>query len=248
MGTRLEAIVPCAEPQIIAPVWERLRNETLELSRRLTRFEPGSEVSLLNASKEGTFEVSGTLFAILSSALEYRERTCGLFDVALGGSLGITADGKVELGKRARPDLPRLDFGGFAKGWVLSRFREEFLAAGVVDAFVNFGGSTLLALGAQPGGDCWRISAPDPFSGRTVAVFDLRDRTLSTSGNTPGYSGHIICPPTGEACRERKMVCVISPDPLDAEVLSTVLMVADEERKNKIRKEFPDTEFEIFNL
>lgn len=248
MGTRLEIIVPDADPGVVGPLWERLRAETVELSRRLTRFEPGSEVSLLNAAPGGELEVSETLFAIISEAFEYRRRTCGLFDVALGGVLELVPGGRVRIGERTRPDLPRIDFGGFAKGLVLSRFRKELEAAGVRDAFVNFGGSTLLAMGSQPGGDCWRISAPDPFSGETVAVFDLRDETLSTSGNTPGYSGHIFSPLTGEACRERRMVCVVSPDPLDAEVLSTSLMMADGEQREMIRKEFPDARFETYNL
>lgn len=248
MGTRLEAIVPDADAGTVGLLWERLSDKAMELSRLLTRFEPGSEVSRLNASDEGAFEVSGTLFAILSSALEYRERTCGLFDVALGGALELAGDGKVRLGKRIRAGLPRLDFGGFAKGWMLGRIREEFLAAGVKDAFVNFGGSTLLAMGAQPGGDCWRVSAPDPFTGRTVDVFDLRDRSLSTSGNTPGYSGHIVSPVTGEAFCGRRMACVVSPDPLDAEVLSTVMMIADGKQGDIIRKEFPDAVIKVYNL
>jgi len=248
MGTRLEAIIPDADPEIVGPLWEKLEAKTMELSRRLTRFDQGSEVSRLNASEAGAFEASDTLFAILTSALEYRRRTLGLFDVALGGGMILTPEGNVLLGERTRPDLPRLDLGGFAKGWALSLIREELLRAGVTDAFVNFGGSTILAMGSQPGGDCWRISLPDPFSGRTVSVFDLRDRTLSTSGNTPWYTGHIISPSSGEACRERRMACVVSPDPLEAEVLSTALMIADEKTTDKLREEFPDAQLETYNL
>ena len=50
--------------------------------------------------------------------------------------------------------------------------------------------------------------------------FELRNETLSTSGNTPEYTGHIINPFTGKADESRRLSCVRMPDPLDAEVLS----------------------------
>ena len=105
-----------------------------------------------------------------------------------------------------------------------------------------------MALGHHPHGDCWKVSVMNSFTRLPLAELELRNQTLSTSGNTPSYSGHIVNPQTGEHNTDRKMVTVISGDSLDAEVLSTVLMIASEQQRENISKAFPGTEYRIYNL
>lgn len=224
MGTRLEAILVGALKEESIPVWHWLCVEVERFDCMLNRFNPESELSKANAS--GNFEnVSAELHGLILLAEEYKKRTSGLFDVSKGGR--------------------ELDFGGFAKGFVLHRFRDILAGSGISSAFVDFGGSSILAAGHHPFGDCWKIGVRNPFDRKILKELELRDQSMSTSGNTPGHSGHIINPATGEPNHERKVVTVVGPDPLDVEVLSTAAMLADDARMAELKNIglFGKTEF-----
>ena len=242
MGTRLELLCAGVERSVGERVWQEMTDDAAALSRMLNRFDPSSEVSRWNAGlSEGN--MSAPLQDILSVAEAYRTRTGGLFDICTG-TRGLSARHPALLssvlpsssgpssilssspGPAALLRRRRLDFGGIAKGYALARMGKMLRAEGIGNAFVDFGGSSMLALGHHPHGDCWKISLPDPWTGQVLDIFSLRDCALSVSGNRPGYTGHIINPLTGERCGGRALVSVISPDPLDAEVLSTAAFVA----------------------
>jgi thiamine biosynthesis lipoprotein len=76
----------------------------------------------------------------------------------------------------------------------------------------------------------------------------LRDKALSTSGNSPGYTGHVVNPKTGMAVEDKILTAVVCDDPLEAEVLSTTLMMADGGQRKKLRGRFPECEFGIYEL
>lgn len=75
-------------------------------------------------------------------------------------------------------------------------------------------------------GDCWKVSLQNPYTQQTLDEFCLTDNTLSTSGNTEQYTGHIINPLTGIYNEQKKVTSILSDNPLDAEILSTVWMIA----------------------
>ena len=226
MGTALEFIAIGEDEKLLSELWERLSLEGRRMERLLSRFDPESEVSRLanGVLKEPSHEVG----ALISQAYEYQRKTFGLFDITLGGR--------------------GLDFGGFAKGWFLERFAEELDSAAIADAFVDFGGSGILARGHHPYGDCWKVGVVNPWGIETVAEIELRNEAMSTSGNTPLYSGHILNPLTGETVEGRRLVTVVSRSPLDAEVLSTALMTADREQAERLQDAFPGTKCRIYDL
>lgn len=245
MGTRFDLIAVGTEERPMTEVWKRLCSKAEELDRMLNRFAEDSEIGRLNkAANLRNQSLSEELRLIIDICMDYREKTLGLFDVASGRMAEILVDEECGLSLFGN----RLDFGGFAKGYFLKFCGDILSESGVRDAFVDFGDSTILAKGHHPCGDCWKVGIVNPFTHTVLSETELRDRTLSSSGNTPGYSGHIINPSTGECVRERRMVTVTSPNPLDAEVLSTVLMIAAEEERSRILSGFPDVEYEIFNL
>ena len=71
---------------------------------------------------------------------------------------------------------------------------------------------------------------------------------MSTSGNSPSYSGHIVHPVTGKPNHDRKLISVVSPDPLDAEVLSTATMIATDDEISRINDKFADSIVKTYNL
>ncbi|MCQ2165742.1 MAG: FAD:protein FMN transferase [Bacteroidales bacterium] len=133
--------------------------------------------------------------------------------------------------------------------WYLqARTEAKLRRSGAECAFVDFGNSAILAIGHHPFGDSWRVSLPNPYNGAILDEFQIRDRALSTSGNTPGYTGHIVHPLTGKANVERKIVSVTDRSALDAEVLSTALMIADEGQRLRIGRSFPAAQIKTYHL
>ena len=118
----------------------------------------------------------------------------------------------------------------------------------VKNAFVDFGGSSIIGMGHHPYGDCWKVGFDSPETGVRLRDFRLYDSSLSTSGNTPSYSGHIVNPLTGVANRRKMAATVVAGDSLDAEVLSTVWMIASPEQRRQIAELSADVEANIYEL
>ena len=223
MGTRLEVLVIGASQDIMDRLWSRLSETVFTLDRILNRFDPSSEVAILNHSDNPLeLEMSEELAEMVQLADEYYDKTNGLFDI-------VDSEGKI-------------DFGGFAKGYFLKKCEEMLRAKGVGCAFVDFGSSSILGIGKHPYGDSWKVGVMDPYTRTQIREISLVDRSMSTSGNTPSYSGHIRDPRTGESCQSKKTITVLSDNPLDAEILSTVFMIATEAEMKTILENFPKTE------
>lgn len=245
MGTKFDLIATDVEHDSVGDIWSELCSEATDLDRLLNRFADDSEVGRLNKAADiRNCSVSEPLMKVIELASDYFDKTCGLFDVASGkmSEIDVAEDCRVSLMGN------ELDFGGFAKGYFLRRCRELLSEGGIINAFVDFGNSSILGMGHHPYGDCWKIGVVNPFTRMVISEVSLCDQTLSTSGNSPTYSGHIINPKTGDGIEDRKMVAVKTSDPLDAEVLSTALMIASDEVRDRILRNFPDAEYRIFNL
>ena len=226
MGTKLEMLVVGMEEQQVASLWDRIHDLVFRLDRMLNRFDPESEVSLINLSDNpDQMPKSDEMEEVIALAENYNERTHGLFDVT--------------------DEMGKFDFGGFGKGYFLKKCEAEMRDSGVGCAFVDFGNSSILCIGHHPYGEAWPIGIVDPYTRMTVKEIMLADSSMSTSGNTPVHNGHIRNPLTGEVSRGRRMVTVVSNDPLDVEVLSTVLMISPEEDVPTIMAEFPEAKIEL---
>jgi thiamine biosynthesis lipoprotein ApbE len=79
-----------------------------------------------------------------------------------------------------------------------------------------------------------------------AADLRLRDCSLSVSGNKPSRPAHIVDPQTGDCMGGRKMVAVAANDPVDAEALTTALMVAPPESVQQILNRFNVIEYRIY--
>ncbi len=243
MGTRLEVIVVGYPKDAMESLWNWACVEAEALDAILNRFNPESEISRLNrtASVKGQHP-SSLLVRLIGIAKEYHDRTFGLFDVTKGWMDEVLLDSSGVLSLSGH----ELDFGGLAKGYFLREFKERLSLFDVKSAFLDFGGSSIATIGHHPYGDCWKVGIRNPFTNLILSEVELVDRSMSTSGNSPRYSSHIINPFTKESVDGRKVVTVLSDDPLDAEVLSTALMVADDEQTELLQEAFPDVELMVF--
>lgn len=247
MGTKLELMTVGTEEDVARNTWDEICTDAEKLDSMLNRFSPESEISKINAMHGcDRLKISSELLDILRLSIDYWYRTEGLFDITRGRmtELSLTDEGLLTI---SSPELT-LDFGGIAKGYLQVRTEAKLRRSGAECAFVDFGNSAILAIGHHPFGDSWRVSLPNPYNGAILDEFQIRDRALSTSGNTPGYTGHIVHPLTGKANVERKIVSVTDRSALDAEVLSTALMIADEGQRLRIGRSFPAAQIKTYHL
>lgn len=246
MGTRFEILMADeADRNTCTEIFETIEATLVRIDAVANRFDAASEVSKINSSEPMSMVYPGPeLAAILAQCRDYALRTDGLFDVTLEGKSDFvfSDDGALVIPN----DGLRIDLGGFAKGYAMKHIRQILKDYGMERAFVNFGNSSICAVGTHPYGDSWKVSLPDPFTGKILKVFDLKDMSMSTSGNTPEYRGHIINPRTGERSMSDRTAVIIAPDALDAEILSTVWIIAEEDEKKKISSRFDIVEACLF--
>ncbi len=132
----------------------------------------------------------------------------------------------------ADPEL-KLDVGAVAKGWAQARLAEELEAMGCTAFLLNMGGS-ILCRGSKPGGVPWSVGVRDPQAqGEMLLTLELTDTCAVTSGADQRFFTaadgtrypHIISPDTLYPAEGYLQVTVLSPDPAEADVLSTALFL-----------------------
>lgn len=237
MGTKLDMLVIGKSKYDATTLWQNAVDRLKEIERIADRFSPDSEVAVINRAEPlSRVWVSPELHRMIDLCADYKVRTLGIFDVTLGRTPFPSFDSDDAL------IIPNngcyLDFGGFAKGYGLSVVTEILKSSGVTTAYIDFGNSSIMALGTHPYGDCWSVSIPDPFTSKEIRQMHLHDAALSISGNTPVYNTHIVNPIIGRWESGNKISAIVAPDALDAEVLSTTWMIADETQRRNIIENF----------
>jgi thiamine biosynthesis lipoprotein len=121
--------------------------------------------------------------------------------------------------------------GAIAKGYAVDRIALAFRREGVRSALINFGQSSLYAIGHPPGGSAWSVLLRGHTRGKLAGRLALRDCALSVSAthrmDLSGREGgaHVIDPRTGRPIRRRALAVVAGPSAETAEALSTALLV-----------------------
>jgi thiamine biosynthesis lipoprotein len=236
MHTRVDLLLhgkPEAELQsLVVQISETLQ----ELEKIANFFDPASELSRVNdEAHQHPVRVSDDLFRMLSLCKSFNLLTEGCFDITIQSDHyhEKTAESfhldethsTVVFDSRGI----RLDLSGFLKGYALDKVKTILNDRNLPDALVNFGNSSVMALGNHPNGEGWKVSVT--ASGEE---FLLHDECLTTSGNDSNERKHIISPLTGKYVEGRKCVSVVTPDGASGEALSIALFVASPEQQKRI--------------
>lgn len=239
MGTRFDIIIIGKTLAVSESIWFKIESELKRLNHIMNRFDKLSEISRINSSAAiNQVSLSDEMWQILNNCKTYYMKTFGLFDITLKDFNTVILNEHERTVKFTSADIS-IDFGGYGKGYALKKIKEILIEHNIEHCYADFGNSSILGIGHHPHGDAWKVSIDNPYKpAQIVDEIELKDVTLSISGNTPMYSGHIIKPKTGKWVRDHKMISVLSDDPLDAEVLSTVFMIANEQETKKITKNF----------
>lgn len=226
------------------------------LEAQMTRFDPRSALSQVNRGRARPIRVPASLARLLRVARALAELTDGAFDP----TLAPLADLWREAARRGAPPssaalvraqrlvgwrgvalrdrcvaLARsgmaLDLGGIGKGWAADRIASALARVGGLSAVINFGESTVVAVGTPPAGGGWPVLLRHPFGG-FAGWFPLAHRACSTSGSL-GRSwrvgrrtiGHVIDPWSGRPLAAPAQVTVLARSATVAEAASTALLV-----------------------
>jgi thiamine biosynthesis lipoprotein len=230
--------------------------ELRRVEARLSLFDAASDLCELNRrAGRGPMRADVDLRAVVGAAERLRQRTAGLFNVAVEplmriwgfhplrtgmdypdraafrAALDAVTTATVRLGPD-RIELPNrhtlLDLGGIAVGYGIDCAAAVLRAHGIRRAFIDVSGDCY-GLGAPPGDSRgWVVRIAD--SAREVR---LRDAALATSSNlhatvrlgVADRLGHIMDPRTGHSVAVEQKVSVVAATALAADALSTGALV-----------------------
>ncbi|MFL9839815.1 FAD:protein FMN transferase [Sphingomonas sp. ST-64] len=208
MGTGWSATVVAPPPGVESAIADVLA----EVIAQMSHWEPGSQLSRINAAAPGGWHGIAPEFArVMGVALDIAARSDGAFDPAMGalvdlwgfGPPGPRADApedgaidtaRAEIGVGAMELDPlllrlrrargaRLDLSGIAKGYAVDAVAARLRAMGCTDFLVEIGGE-LVGVGIQPDGQPWWVDVePPPGMALPPLRIALHEIAVATSGD-----------------------------------------------------------------
>lgn len=248
MHTRVELLAVGLDEEQGRGLMAEAEREVKRLERLFNRFDSRSPLAVVNMTATGqSVKVDDELFMALELCEVFRRATAGYFDVTAAddgvdavsdGSGGYALYGK-EHSVRILREGARIDLGGFAKGYAAESVRRIFEQADVRQAVINFGNSSIVAMGHHPYGEWWPIGIEHRKVKSAVArEVRLKDGAMSVSGRAESGDYHIIDPMTGNRAVGEELIVVEGRSALVAEMLSTALYAAPRNRRAAIMAQY----------
>lgn len=248
MHTRVELLAVGLGEEQGRGLMAEAEREVKRLERLFNRYDSRSPLAVVNATAIGqSVKVDDELFMALELCEVFRRATAGYFDVTAAddgvdavsdGSGGYALDGK-EHSVRILREGARIDLGGFAKGYAAESVRRIFEQADVRQAVINFGNSSIVAMGHHPYGEWWPIGIEHRKVKSALArEVKLKDGAMSVSGRAESGDYHIIDPMTGNRAVGEELIVVEGRSALVAEMLSTALYAAPRNRRASIMAQY----------
>ena len=214
-----------------------------DMERRFNRHDMKSPLAVVNSRAAAEqVGVDDELFMALELCEVFRVATNGYFSVATN-TVGVERvpyilDG-VTHSVKFSVDGVQLDMGGFAKGFALDQVLKLSRESGAASALLNFGNSSVAAVGHHPYGEWWAVGVENIVQRGTLAYeAHLCDGAMSVSGRTPAGEYHIVDPHTGLKVVQDGVIVVEGRSALVAEVLSTALYAAPQSERKNIMQQF----------
>ena len=257
MGTVFEIAAYAGSTRNASDAIDKAFGEIVRIDDLMSNYKPDSALSILNRSAHfHAQKVPLDLYQAIERAVQFSKLSGGKFDITVGPLVNLwkaalagdsmpTSDQrtraqecvgyeKIELTPpdqvMFRSSCMQLDLGAIGKGYAVDRAGEILQGSGIRNAFINSGGSTILAMGSPPGQSGWLVHLRDP-SHKIDPYVVLKDQSVSTSEQTEHSllaaesAGHIIDPTTGTPVDTRFAVSVITNLGTPSDGLSTTLLL-----------------------
>lgn len=257
MGTVFEIAAYSASSKQASSAIDKAFQEIVRMDDLMSNYKPESPLSLLNRSAHfHTEKIPPDLYRVIEEAIHYSKISDGKFDITVAPMVNLwkaamsgdsiptrseqqqaqacTGYAKVQL---TPPDqitfqssCLQLDLGAIGKGYAVDRAGEVLHSRGIRNAFINAGGSTILAMGSPQGQAGWLVHLRDP-SHKIDPYVMLKNESVSTSEQSQpsilGHDspGHIIDPATGKPLETDFAVSVVAPTGTMSDGLSTTLLL-----------------------
>jgi FAD:protein FMN transferase len=219
----------------------------------------GAPVELLDVLERAgmVHELSGGAFdpsvlPLLTLYERAHERQAGLpsraeIDLALSRVGFEDVETRDRVVRFKRPGMA-LTLDGIAKGYVVDRAVRAIAASGAERVMVDAGGD-IASGGARVSDDPWTIAIENPHDPRrSVGRVRLAGQAVATSGDymqaftQDRRHHHIIDPRTGRSPEETSSVTVVAATAMDADALSTTLLVLGPEEGLALLERVPGAE------
>ena len=242
MGTRIEL-------HLLGPAEDGL---TIEARRAieavddaLTIHRPSATTALNESLAAGRAAIDDPLlFDALVEIGDAYQAMEGLFDPAADARTGAAGWNMVVFDReQARIHALRplaLDFGGFGKGFALDRACDVLRRADRVSALLSAGESSIAVVGEHPLGGRWPFAIPHPLQPERVLMeLELADEALSISstvgeGASAPDRAPMIRPKDGTIVTGRRTAVACARSGARAEMMSTALLVADDDQAKRL--------------
>ena len=228
MHTRLDVLMFEKTENQLNKAWLEAKREIKRLEKIFNRFDRDSEVAKVNTDAQfRPVELSDEMWNMMTACRNLYVKTDGNFDVTLSAfqHLIFTEDThSVQFDKHGM----FLDFGGIAKGYALNIIHEIIKKADIQRALINFGDSSILAVGTHPHSESWSILSKHFSNSNELFIINLVDSSLSVSGNSPDSPNQIYSPKNKDFVKENRIVAVVTDSPIEAEAISTAWVASGE--------------------
>ena len=257
MGTVFEIAAYSESPEKASAAIDKAMEEIVRIDDVMSNYKPESALSRLNRSAHfQTQKVPSDLYRAIERAVQFSRLSGGKFDITVAPLVnlwkGALSNGSMPTPEQQRqaqdcvgyekieltpPDqitfhssCMQVDLGAIGKGYAIDRAGDILRSSGIEEAFLNSGGSTILAIGAPPGQAGWLVHLRDP-SRRIDPYVMLKDESVSTSEQSASSllghesAGHIVDPVTGKPLDTRFAVSVVTPLGTPSDGLSTTLLL-----------------------
>lgn len=289
MATRFEFVLVGENPVQLRAAGEEAFSEIERIESQLSLYRSGSEIAFVNAGASfRPVRISPPTFALLEKARSFWELSGGSFDITVAplvrawgfmkGSGSRPTDSQiaearevvgmqhVELDPEASTVRFKragmmIDLGSIGKGYALDIAADILRDAGVENALLHGGTSTIYGFGSDLSGP-WKValdrpalpSSPDEppaeMPSSPLAVIELNDQAMSVSAIWGKFFvlegkayGHVIDPRTGWPAENALLGCVVVDSAEDSDALSTAVLLGREPDLASLAEKIPNLRY-----
>ena len=278
MGSTLTLVAWTDDETGARAAFDAVYREFDRLDGLLSVWKPASDVSRINDNAGvGSVPVSPETLEIVETATDISDRTQGTFDITFGALADVwkfdhDQDGSVPTADQIAARLPlvnyravvrqelrrtvflqkkgmRMHLGGIGKGYAVDRGVGMLREHGLRDFMVQAGGDLYVA--GSKGDQPWTLGIADPRNadGAPFATVQLRDKTLSTSGDyersfmKDGVRyHHILDVRTGQPARLSRSVTLVSSKAVLADALAKGVFILGPAEGMALIERLPDVD------
>lgn len=216
-------------------------------------YNPNSYVSSINNNAGNYVAVDNTIIKLLKTTKQVSTYTNGAYDITAMPLIKLWGFYKTEklavpTAKEITETLQKVDYkkivikgyqvkiaqgqelitGSFIKAYAVDQVMKFLKAAGITDAIVNAGGSTIAAM-TDDTHPFWKVNIPHPTNPNVKTTITLSNECFSLSASNHNYLtigskkySHILNSTTGYPS-DNLQVGVLSKSALEGDILSTAL-------------------------